>query len=108
MNLIHHRPKTSDMNVTRLSVFVTLICAALVPSGVGAQQPARADSGAVVTRLVAEPASLTLRAGSAAPLSVTAYDAGGRIVDPVNLRVTAPRGALTVRDGAVRARQAGR
>src|SRR5688572_11309553 len=97
------------MNVTRPSVFVTLIaCAALAPAWLGAQQPARADSGAVVARLVAEPASLTLRAGSAAPLEVTAFDANGRIIDPVTLRVTAPRGALTVREGTVLARQAGR
>ena len=44
------------MNVTRPSVFVTLVCAAFAPLWLGAQQPARADSGAVVTRLVAEPA----------------------------------------------------
>ena len=97
------------MNVTRPSVFVTLVaCAALAPFLAGAQQPARADSGAVVARLVAEPTSLTLRAGSAGPLEVTAYDAQGRIVDPVRLRISAPRGALTVREGTVRARQAGR
>ena len=97
------------MNVTRPSVFVTLaLCAALVPAALHAQQPARADSGAVVARLVAEPSSLTLRAGSAAPLDVKAYDAQGRVIDPVSLRITAPRGALTVRDGTVRARQAGR
>src|SRR5687767_15797564 len=97
------------MNVTRPSVFVTLVaCAALAPAFLGAQQPARADSGAVVARLEAEPTSLTLKAGSAVPLEVTAYDAQGRVIDPVRLRISAPRGALSVRDGTVRARQAGR
>ncbi len=63
-NPIHYGPKSSDMNVTRPSVFVTLaLCAVLAPAWLGAQQPARADSGAIVARLVAEPASLTLRAG---------------------------------------------
>src|SRR5688500_11263648 len=97
------------MNVTRPSVFVTLVaCAALAPAFLGAQQPARADSGAVVARLEAEPTSLTLKAGSAVPLEVTAYDAQGRVIDPVRLRISAPRGALSVRDGTVRARRAGR
>ena len=60
----------------------------------------------VVTRLVAEPAELSLRVGEAAPLSVTAYDAAGAVVD-IPVRVSAPRRALRIRDGNIEAFEAG-
>ena len=99
------------MNVTRPSVFVTLIalCTLGFPPAIEAQQQRTAtDTAAIVARLVATPASLSLRAGSAVPVEVTAYDAEGRVIPDAALRVTAPRGALSVREGAVRALQAGR
>ncbi len=60
-----------------------------------------------VARLAAEPASLTLVLGEAAPLHITAVDAQGRILD-VPVRVVAPRGALRYSDGTVTALEAGR
>ena len=98
------------MNVIRSTVFVTavLLCSAVLSTPVDGQVRPSADSTAVVARLVAEPTSLTLRAGSAAPLSITAYDSEGREIADPQLRVTSPRGALLVREGTVRAQSAGR
>lgn len=94
------------MNVTRrlASVTVVLVFSAVAAAPAGGQQPADVP----VARLVAEPASLTLRAGSAAPMSVTAYDAEGRVIADPAIRMTSPRGAIAVRDGTVRAMRAGR
>ena len=60
----------------------------------------------VVTRLVAEPAELSLRVGETVPLSVTAYDAAGAVVD-IPIRVSAPRRAMRIRDGNLEAFEAG-
>ena len=94
------------MNVTRRLAFVTvaMVFSAAAAAPALCQQPADVP----VARLVAEPASLTLRAGSAAPVSVTAYDAEGRVIPDPAIRVTTPRGAIAVRDGTVRAMRAGR
>src|SRR5574341_237656 len=92
------------MNVTPLPRVVTVIAAAWLaarPAGVHAQQPGP------VTRLVAQPASLTIQAGQAAKLQVTAYDAQGRMVPDARIRISAPRAALRIREGEVVAVRAG-
>jgi hypothetical protein len=59
-----------------------------------------------VARLVAEPAVLSLVQGASGSLRVTALGADGQVVS-ASLRISAPRGALAVRDGRVTALQAG-
>ncbi len=60
-----------------------------------------------VTRLVAEPARLTLKAGESAALKVTAYDSAGRVVADAPLRVGGPREAVRYADGRLTALRAG-
>ncbi len=84
-----------------------LLAAAAVP--IGAQQaPAAQDSQPVVARLVAEPASLTMKAGDVVPLVVRAYDAAGNQIADPPLRVSGPRGAVAVGNGQVKALAAGK
>jgi len=61
---------------------------------------------AQATRLVAEPASLSMVAGETAELTVRAVAADGAVVD-VPVRVSGPRGVLSVRGGVVTAERAG-
>jgi hypothetical protein len=68
---------------------------------------ASAQAPAVVTRLVAEPARVTIQAGQTQPFKVTAYDAAGREVPDAVVRVGGPRGAVFFGGGEVRAFQAG-
>ncbi len=65
-----------------------------------AQQP-------VVAKLVAEPTRLTLKAGQSLPLKITAYDAQGNVIPDAQVRLSAPRMALSFGDGQVTARRAG-
>ncbi|MGH7693545.1 MAG: hypothetical protein ACRENH_01115, partial [Gemmatimonadaceae bacterium] len=60
-----------------------------------------------VAKLVAEPARLTLKAGQSLPLKVTAYDAQGNVISDAQVRLSAPRMALSFGDGKVTARRAG-
>ena len=60
-----------------------------------------------VTRLVAEPARLTLKAGESAALKITAYDSAGRVVADAPLRVGGPREAVRYADGRLTALRAG-
>jgi hypothetical protein len=97
------------MNVTPLPRAVTAVAAVwfagvsipAVPFALNAQQPGP------VARLVAQPPSLTLQAGQAAKLQVTAYDAQGRIVLDARIRISGPRAALRIREGEVVALKAG-
>lgn len=68
---------------------------------------ASAQAPAVVTRLVAEPARVTIQAGQTQPFKVTAYDAAGREVPDAVVRVGGPRGAVFFGGGEVRAFRAG-
>jgi hypothetical protein len=61
---------------------------------------------ATATRLVAEPAGLSMVVGEASGLTIQAVDAAGAIVD-VPLRIVGPRGAISVGDGVVTAARAG-
>ena len=91
------------MNVLRRVGLVTgalgLFVVGIGPQGAGAQQ--------TVTRLVAEPASLSMRAGEELPFRVVAYDASGNVVPDAAVRVGGPRRSLFFGDGVVRAFEAG-
>ncbi len=100
-----------DLMLTRSAGPVTrLAIAALVlslPGLAGAQQPAAA-APAPVAKLVAEPATLSLRAGTEVAFKVRALDASGR-GDPRRLvRVMAGTRALRFSDTSVVASAAGR
>ncbi len=56
---------------------------------------ARAQAQPVVTRLVAEPASVTMKAGESVSLKVTAYDQQGKVVPDALVRVAGVWNALT-------------
>ncbi|MGH7713115.1 MAG: Ig-like domain-containing protein [Gemmatimonadaceae bacterium] len=84
------------MRSLKIAAFMLAACA----SSLAAQQP-------VVARLVAEPARLTLKAGQSAAFKVTAYDAQGNVIRDAQVRVSAPRMALSFGDGQVTARRAG-
>jgi hypothetical protein len=71
-----------------------------------AQRPAAARGA--VSRLVAEPASLTIQAGEAVAVHITAYDAAGDVVPDAPVRLTGPRAALRVSEGRVLGVMAGR
>lgn len=89
----------------RATRFVSMACVALVcamPLAAQAQEP----DPSTVTRLVASPAELALRVGESVPLTVSALDARGTVVD-IPIRVSAPRRALRIVDGAVEALAAG-
>ncbi|MFN0181522.1 MAG: Ig-like domain-containing protein [Gemmatimonadales bacterium] len=67
-----------------------------------------AQDAASITKLVAEPAALTLRAGDSARIVVKAVDAQGREVRGATVRVFGARRAVAYEDGMVRAFQAGK
>jgi hypothetical protein len=60
-----------------------------------------------VAKLVADPASVTMRAGESIPLKVTAYDAAGKPIPNAFVRVNMPRGAASFSDGTLTAFRAG-
>jgi hypothetical protein len=91
------------MNVVRGLCFVTT---AVLAAGALTTR-AHAQYAAGVTRLVAEPARLTLKAGESAPLKVTAYDKDGKVVTDAAVRVAGPRDAVRYVDGMLRALRAG-
>ncbi|MGE0553665.1 MAG: Ig-like domain-containing protein [Gemmatimonadales bacterium] len=68
---------------------------------------ASAQSDAPVARLVAEPSSLTLRAGDSTALTLRAFDASGREIRSAVIRVFGARRAVAYRDGMVLAFRAG-
>jgi len=101
------------MNVMRPLRFVTSAAlVSLAPLPLWSQNPAPAPAAPAarpaVTRLVAEPTTLTVEAGQAVPLRIIAYDAQGNVVPDVRPRLSAPRGAAVfLADGQVRALNAG-
>jgi len=83
------------------------MCAAAALS-IGHLVAAQVQAPAVpVARLVAEPASISLRAGESVALKVTAYDASGKVIPDALVRVNLPRTAGTFADGKVTAFVAG-
>ncbi|MES2306230.1 MAG: Ig-like domain-containing protein [Gemmatimonadota bacterium] len=73
---------------------------------VAAQQPAPPPA-IQVDHLVAEPASLTIKAGQVTPLKVTAFDAKGAVIPNPSLRISGPRNALRIGNGEVTGTLAG-
>jgi len=69
--------------------------------------PAAAQDAVPVARLVAEPASLTMVAGTTAPMVVRALDANGRPIANAEVRVFGGRGTVGWADGVVSAFRAG-
>jgi hypothetical protein len=71
--------------------------------------PLAAQSAAPVqpVRLVAEPSSITLKAGETAPLKVTALDAQGNPIPGAAVRVSGPRTAFMYTTGQIKAIKAG-
>ncbi|HEX6090096.1 MAG TPA: Ig-like domain-containing protein [Gemmatimonadales bacterium] len=98
------------MNVTHARCFVRRMAPALLTLGLVAPLAAqqRTDTVRVVTRLVAEPASLELVAGdSLVPVKLTAYDARGVEVTNPPLRVSGVRGGLQITQDGIRGVRAG-
>jgi len=81
------------------------LAAALVASPAPAQQP---DTTAVVTKIVAEPATLTMKAGESVDVKLTAFDAQGKPVPGARVRLSGPRSALATTRGTVKALRAGK
>ena len=91
------------MNVARCLRFVT----AVVSTTAILSSPLHAQYTAGVTRLVAEPTSVTMRAGESVPLKITAYNAQGQVVQDAGLRVGGPREAVRFADGRLTGLRAG-
>ncbi len=91
------------MNVARCIRFVTaaLTTTLALSSSLGAQYTAG------VTRLVAEPARVTMKAGESVPLKIIAYDSAGKVVTDAQVRVGGPREAVRYADGRLQALKAG-
>jgi hypothetical protein len=80
----------------------------LIHGSVGAQEQPGPRTDTAVARLVAEPATLTLKAGESAQIRVIAYDASGNELRAARIRLSGPRAALAVGQGQVKALRAGR
>jgi hypothetical protein len=87
-------------------VAVTLAGASVLAQG-GRGQGAGQANAVPVAKLVAEPASVTMRAGESLPLKVTALDAAGKPIPNAFVRVNMPRGAASYTDGTLTAFRAG-
>ena len=91
------------MNVVRCIRVATAVVVATIASS----PLLHAQYTVGVTRLVAEPARLTLKAGESAALKITAYDSAGKVVADAPLRVGGPREAVRYADGRLTALRAG-
>ena len=93
----------TTMKLTRTSLSVMCVAAAL---SIGHLVSAQAQA-VPVAKLVAEPTSVSLRAGESVALKVTAYDATGKVIPDALVRVNLPRNAGTFADNRVTAFIAG-
>ena len=93
------------MNVIpiRRTVTVAMTLVTTAAAALGAQEATRA-----VTRLVAEPASVSVEAGQVAPIKVTAYDAEGLVVTEPRMRVSGTRGGVQITKDGVKGLRAGK
>jgi len=94
------------MIIARRHAFGIHVVIAAVLFILSAPAPVHAQDATVV-RLVAEPATISLRAGTEVPLRILAYDAAGTLVPDALVRVAGPRQALFFEDGVLRAFLAG-
>ncbi len=100
----------TPMKLTRTTLGVIGAAAALSIGqwvAVHAQAGQAAQVTMPVAKIVAEPATLSLRAGESAALTVTAYDAAGRVIPDAQIRVNLPRTGGAYADGRVTAFAAG-
>lgn len=102
LSLNMRRKHQTSMSGLRSPLAVALLLLAATLS-----QPLAAQAPAVVTRLTAEPARVTIQAGQAQPFKVTAYDASGKVVPDAVVRVGGQRGAVMFTENEVRAFRAG-
>jgi len=102
------------MKVQRTASLVTLVTAATLSFGgfLSARSQAAQTVGQApaiaVAKLVAEPASLSVKTGEAVAVKVTAYDAAGKPIPDAVVRVNVPRGAGVYADGKLTAFRAGK
>jgi hypothetical protein len=91
-------------------VFASSRLTAVAAAGRLAASQAQAATPAQVpvAKLVAEPASIAMRAGEAVALKVTAYDAAGNVIPAATVRVNMPRTSGSYADGKVTAFTAGK
>jgi hypothetical protein len=91
------------MKVARTVRAVMLLVALPVTAGalLAQGQTGGQATATPVAKLVAEPASLTLRAGESVALKVTAYDAAGKPIPDAIVRVNMPRRSGIYTDGKV-------
>ena len=100
---------TTGRLTVALVILAPAVAAAQNPPAQAGNRGAQAGNVAVA-KLTANPTSLTMKAGDSATLTVTAFDVAGKEI-PVNqaiVRVIGPRGAVQVRNGVVKAVQAGK
>lgn len=95
------------MNVMRPLPAVMRLAALAALSSAAASVAAQETPAPRVARLVAEPASITIRVGQTLPFSVRALDARGQEVVDAFVMVTGPRMAVGFSDGQVRGFRAG-
>ncbi len=93
------------MNVIPIRRTVTVATTLVITAAatLGAQEATRP-----VTRLVAEPASVSVEAGQVAPIKVTAYDAEGLVVTEPRMRVSGTRGGVQITKDGVKGLRAGK
>ena len=102
------------MKVARTVYRVMLGVGAIVSMGIalgaqggGGQAAAGQTPATPVAKLVAEPATISLRTGESVDLKITAFDAAGKPIPDAFVRVNLPRGAGTYVDGKLTGFRAG-
>jgi len=101
-------------HLTRFVTTTALVVLGTAPA-LGAQQPVQQQSAqavpapVAVSRMTIEPASLTMKAGETAKITITAYGANGQVIPSPLVRSFGPRGKVQVSaNGDVKALAAGR
>jgi hypothetical protein len=92
-------------NASRVAALIVILASAV--SAAIAAQAASQPPTVAVAKVVADPSSITVRAGQTAPLKVTAYDASGRVVVNAVVRVNLPRRAAAWANDQLQAFQVG-
>lgn len=95
------------MNVIRSRAGVRVAPLLVLVAAVAGGPAALAAQAVPVTRLVVEPATVSVQAGQVAPVRVTAYDAQGLVVADPPIRVSGARGGLQVTREGIRGLKAG-
>ncbi len=100
------------MNLTRTFGLVICVGAGIVasirPTAAAPTQAVQAAPVVAVAKLVAEPATVSMRAGESVAVKITAFDASGKAILDAQVRVNLPRTAGTYADGKITAFAAGK